>query len=437
MSATPNNAAPGWENSRHLPAAPAPESREADGRNALQGLLAFACVHQQAVRRKRETQSAPADSSPRFSREEELALDEILQLVAARAIAITGADGVAIALAKDRAIVCRASAGKIAPDPGVRLDPDAGFSGACLRGGETVRCDDSENDARVNPEACRSLGARSMIAVPLAARRRVIGLLEAFSKESHGFNDSDVRSLNLLAELILAAIRPEEEHHLAEMARAILPEIPAPLAPQPTTKVAALPAVEPPPNAAAFPSPVPVTPPVVAAPPAIAPAVATATLVSKVLQDEKFAPARPSVGSGVTVSKKPAPENIETAKGIVASAPAPTPAVAVAKTISPNPTTVPFVIPDRAVAHSVDAEVATAPLFEIEETPREKPSFLSITLTAAAILVVIGFGIALVCACASGAAVENWGAGAGNGTSPLLDGGRQHRGCGSRRPGAI
>src|SRR6185369_14459705 len=102
--------------------------------------------------------------------------------------------------------------------------PTSGFSGACLRSGEIVRCDDSDNDSRVNPEACRALGARSMIAVPLSARRRVIGLLEAFSSELYGFNDSDVRSLNLLGELILSAIRPEEEHHLAEMAREVLPD---------------------------------------------------------------------------------------------------------------------------------------------------------------------------------------------------------------------
>ena len=134
MSATPNNAAPGWDNARPLQPAAARETRVADGHNALQGLLAFACVHQQAARRKREAQG-PVDSPLKFSREEELALDEILQLVAARAVAITGADGVAIALAKERAIVCRASAGKIAPDAGVRLDPNAGFSGACLRSG--------------------------------------------------------------------------------------------------------------------------------------------------------------------------------------------------------------------------------------------------------------------------------------------------------------
>jgi len=299
MSATPNNAASGWDKARPLPPTTARETREADGHNALQGLLAFACIHQQAARRKRETQNT-SESPLRFSREEELALDEILQLVAVRAIAITGADGVAIALAKDRAIVCRASAGKIAPDPGVKLDPNSGFSGACLRGGEVVRCDDSDNDARVNPEACRALGARSMIAVPLTAKKRVIGLLEAFSSETHGFNESDVRSLNLLGELILAAVRPEEEHHLAEMAREILPEpaskpapggVPAPVVIPPAAVVIASPAatVSIPVPAGAVPSPEPITKPAEAESP-IPAAPTPAAAAPKVLVDEKLAP---------------------------------------------------------------------------------------------------------------------------------------------------
>ena len=241
MSATPNNSG-AWGAAASPQAAPperapspAIETSREGSRNALQALLAFACIHEQAARRRRLNSSAAEPQPPEFSQEEEFALDEVLQLVADRAVSITGADGVAIALAHDNAIVCRASTGSIAPDPGARLDPKAGFSGACLRSGQTVRCDDSETDSRVNAQACRVLGTRSMVAVPLSAKQRVVGLIEAFSKESYGFNDSDVRSLNLLGELILAAIRPEEEDRLAELSRKIVvPEL-APPAELPST----------------------------------------------------------------------------------------------------------------------------------------------------------------------------------------------------------
>ena len=189
--------------------------------NALQALLAFSSLHEQIRQRRSRNQGWSGAASPHRSEDvfdtEQFVLDEVLQLVAERALAITGADGVAIALAEGDAIICRASAGVVAPDARARLDPNLGFSGACFRTGGIVRCDDVENDPRVNLQACRRLGTRSMVAVPLCAQHSVIGLLEAFSCDGYAFNDSDVRSLNLLAELILAALKPEEpeqEHRL-------------------------------------------------------------------------------------------------------------------------------------------------------------------------------------------------------------------------------
>ncbi len=189
-------------------------------RNALEALLAFSALHQQVQARRAHANGSDYDPTQRdFSNVEQFVLDEVLQLVAERAMVITGADGIAIALAHQNAILCCASAGDIAPDHGLTVDPNSGFSGACLISGQIVRCDDTESDSRVDALACRRLGARSMVAVPLSAKQTVIGLIEAFSSEPYGFNDSDVRSLSLLAELILAAMRPEEEDRLAEISR--------------------------------------------------------------------------------------------------------------------------------------------------------------------------------------------------------------------------
>jgi N-acetylmuramoyl-L-alanine amidase len=201
------------------------------GHEALQALLAFSALHQQIRnRRARQSLAGQRSSTPDDWRLEQFVLDEVLQLVAERALAITGADGVAIALAEGNAIVCRVSAGSIAPDAGVRLDPSSGFSGECLVSGRVVRCDDSDTDSRVDLLACHRLGVRSMLAVPLSAKQSVIGLLEAFSNEPYGFNDSDVRSLNLLAELILSALRPEEEDRLTEISRRVVrPDVVEPL----------------------------------------------------------------------------------------------------------------------------------------------------------------------------------------------------------------
>src|SRR5215831_21192560 len=203
-------------------------------RNALQALLAFAALHQQVRRRKAlAAKHPPFDagvSSGEFEEQELFVLDEVLQLVAERAIAITGADGIAIALAESDEIVLRASAGSTCPDPGTRIDRDSAFSGACFRSAQIVICDDAETDQRVNLHACRKLGARSMVAVPLCGRRRVIGVLEAFSSWPFAFNEIDVRNLSLLAELVLAALKPEDEDRFAQSAQVAATKFEAPKA---------------------------------------------------------------------------------------------------------------------------------------------------------------------------------------------------------------
>jgi N-acetylmuramoyl-L-alanine amidase/putative methionine-R-sulfoxide reductase with GAF domain len=202
-----------------------PNASQQVGHEALEALLAFCSLHQQANDKRTR---GPSGGDPERSELEQFVFDEVLQLVAERALIIAGADGVAIALAEQNAIVCRASAGAATPDRGTRVDLNSGFSGACLVSRKVVRCDDSETDSRVSAEACRNLGVRSMVAVPLTAKDSVIGLIEAFSSVPYGFNDSDVASLSLLAELILAALRPEEERLLLEAwQRAVRPEQPA------------------------------------------------------------------------------------------------------------------------------------------------------------------------------------------------------------------
>src|SRR5579859_4444691 len=248
--------------------------------NALQALLAFSALHDQIRRRKAlSARNNGFDSKPsesEFDSSELFVLDEVLQLVAERAVSITGADGLAIALAEHNEIVLRAAAGTVCPDPGTPIDRDSPFSGACFRAAQVIVCDDTELDSRVNLEACRKIGARSMVAVPLCGRRRVIGVLEAFSTWPFGFNDSDVRNLSLLAELVIAALKPEDEDRFAESAQVAATQLEA-------AKHAA-------PSATIAPTSIVPAPP---APPIVRPAVATADVLSN---------AKPSVPSSPAVA---------------------------------------------------------------------------------------------------------------------------------------
>jgi N-acetylmuramoyl-L-alanine amidase/putative methionine-R-sulfoxide reductase with GAF domain len=274
--------------------------------DALQALLAFSALHDQVRRRKSLAAgnnhnsgfdaAAPVAHVAEFEPDEQFVLDEVLQLVAERAVAITGADGLAIALAENNEIVLRAAAGTVRPDVGARIERDSAFSGACFRTAQVVICDDTETDPRVNLQACRKLGARSMVAVPLCGRRRVIGLLEAFSEWPFAFNESDVRNLSLLAELVLGALKPEDEDRFAESAQAAATRLEA--APRPLQVPAA---VEPPKVVRVAP---PVTAPVAPVPVLTAPAVPVPVVP---VPDVPAVDKKPVVAVGAKVSLAPVP----------------------------------------------------------------------------------------------------------------------------------
>ncbi len=132
-------------------------------------------------------------------------LNEALQLIAERALALTWATGAAIALRdvlNSSELICEARTGNDAPELGVHLDANAGFSGECLRSGSTLICDDAEMDSRVERENCRVLGIRSVVACPIKAHKgQIIGILEVFSPEPAAFWDNDARTLERLASI--------------------------------------------------------------------------------------------------------------------------------------------------------------------------------------------------------------------------------------------
>src|SRR5579864_3666640 len=129
---------------------------------------------------------------------EGLALDLVLNQIVEQACLATGATGAAIALTRGGEMVCRATTGRTAPDLGVRLD-NAGFSAECLRVGMLQRCDDTETDPRVDAAACRLLGVRSILVVPLWYWGEFMGIFEIFSPRPNAFGERDEQTLQALA----------------------------------------------------------------------------------------------------------------------------------------------------------------------------------------------------------------------------------------------
>ena len=131
---------------------------------------------------------------------EQLTVDAALHFIATRMLDLTQASGAAIALGDQGQTVCRASAG-LAPDKGISISSDSGLTGECIRTKETIYCEDTEIDTRVDREVCRELNLRCSLMVPVFNQHKLAGVLEAFSPAPAAFADDQRWLVNRLAEL--------------------------------------------------------------------------------------------------------------------------------------------------------------------------------------------------------------------------------------------
>lgn len=143
-------------------------------------------------------------------REGQNSLHVMLQHIAEAAQTLTCANGAAIAMQQSNSVICQARTGDVAPALGTKLDAESGISGRCLRMGVAMRCYDTNDDPRVDANVCQHLGLRSLAIVPVG-RKPVIGILEAFSAAPNDFGDADMKLLEQLADLVIAAQRRAAE----------------------------------------------------------------------------------------------------------------------------------------------------------------------------------------------------------------------------------
>jgi len=136
----------------------------------------------------------------------ELDLEPAISAITERAQHLTGATGAAIALRTGDEIVCRARAGRTAPDLGVRLQTESGISAEAVRSGEIMLCHDAERNPRVDLASCRRLGVRSILVSPLRHYRRTLGIFEVLSSSPGAFDEGDVATMQLLSSMMVAAI---------------------------------------------------------------------------------------------------------------------------------------------------------------------------------------------------------------------------------------
>lgn len=133
-------------------------------------------------------------------------LGTVMDIVAKQSQQLIHAAGAVVELAEDGDMVYRAASGIAERQLGLRLKLNASLSGLCVRERQILRCIDSETDTRVDRDACRRVGLRSMIVVPLNHLDATVGVIKVMSAQVDAFSDSDIQVLHLMSDLIAAAM---------------------------------------------------------------------------------------------------------------------------------------------------------------------------------------------------------------------------------------
>lgn len=143
------------------------------------------------------------------------AFEARLQGLAQNLITLTSAEGAMVALRSGTQIVCRASVG-VAPPVGAPLPQDSGLAGECVRKGAVVWCADTNDDPRVNREACQRLNLRSTVLAPVLREGVVCAVLEIFSSRARVFDRGDILALTRMAEILAGMLAKREESAKAQ-----------------------------------------------------------------------------------------------------------------------------------------------------------------------------------------------------------------------------
>lgn len=141
-------------------------------------------------------------------------LGATLHLLAERAQYLTGSSSATIALGEGRDLVCKASSGQSALPPGAQIQIDSALSSElmaeCVSTRQPAKCDNTENDPRVDAETCRMQSVGSVLVAPLIRGQEVVGVFELLAERRAAFEEKDIAAVQRLAGLVLTALEQAE-----------------------------------------------------------------------------------------------------------------------------------------------------------------------------------------------------------------------------------
>lgn len=155
-----------------------------------------------------------------------LNLDELLQLIMASAADLLDAETSSLMLLEEESdeLVIEVATGDVGDSVAkTRIPAGAGIAGWTLANRQAAVIDDPESDDRFFSDVAEAVGfeTRNLIAVPLLAKDRAVGVVEVINKrDPGGFTSRDVEVAQALA--ALAAIAIDNASLYAQLADAVV-----------------------------------------------------------------------------------------------------------------------------------------------------------------------------------------------------------------------
>lgn len=132
--------------------------------------------------------------------------NKVVNAVIRRAQELTRSTGAVVEILDDDELVYWAASGSAESQVGLRMHAAGSLSGLCIARNMVLRCDDSEEDPRVNREACRRVGLRSMLVTPLLYEGKPFGVLKVLSPYPRVYRESDIQAMTMMATLVGAVL---------------------------------------------------------------------------------------------------------------------------------------------------------------------------------------------------------------------------------------
>lgn len=153
----------------------------------------------------------------RFVTNDDFELNRAMHMIAERALGVSRASGVAVALLEPNKneLVYKAGSGIAANDVGRRVPAVLSASSQQETRREILRVENAERDKRIEAEICRQFGAMALLMLPIYKSHVLVGVLQVLFAEAHSFLDREVRTYRLmvgaLEDGILRDVQREEK----------------------------------------------------------------------------------------------------------------------------------------------------------------------------------------------------------------------------------